>query len=254
MSEPAEARLDREREFHDSLAGGLDPASMPPRPLPELDRGAVEAAGDVRGRRVLDLGCGEGSLTLDIARRGAEVVGIDLSPGMIQVATRRMEIFMPDARAEFVAAPAEQLPFQDDSFDVVVGRFILHHLDMDRAPAEIARVLRPGGVAVFVENSGRNRLLMFARDRLAGRFGIARYGTPDEHPLDESDLAALSRAFARVEETYPVFDFFKIFDRQVLRYRWNRASAICGWLDRAVWRVAPWARRWSFRIVVRASA
>ncbi len=69
-------------------------------------------------------------------------------------------------RVEFVAAAGEQLPLENDRFDVVVGKAILHHLDVALAGAELRRVLRPGGRAAFAEPLGTNPLLTFARDHL----------------------------------------------------------------------------------------
>jgi ubiquinone/menaquinone biosynthesis C-methylase UbiE len=253
--EGGQDRQERERAFHDALAADLDPAAMPPQPLGPLDLAAVHSAGDLAGKRVLDLGCGSGDLTLALVHAGARVTAVDLSAGMLAVARRRCERFWAGpAQPAFVAAAAEDLPFADDAFDVVVGRFILHHLDMARAPAEIARVLAPGGIAVFVENSGANPLLMFARRHLTGRFGIPRYGTEDERPLQPQDLRMLERTFARVELAYPVFDFLTIFDRQVLRYRWPRISRACVAVDGWLWRTVPRARRFSFRVLVTSFA
>lgn len=243
-------RLDREREFHDDLAAELDPSSMPPGPIGVLDAAMVDAVGALEGRRVLDLGCGSGDLTVLLALARARVVGIDLSPGMVEVARRRVETFAPGADASFAAAPAEELPLEDGSVDVILGRFILHHLDIPRAAAECARVLAPGGQAFFVENSGRNPLLMFARNRLAGRFGIPRYGTVDERPLCEEDVRALREHLPDLRLEYPVFDFFAIFDRQVLRHRWRWASRLLRGLDRLIWRWLPPVRAWSFRVLV----
>lgn len=243
-------RLDRERIFHDRLAESLDPAEMPPGPLNPLDKAMVDAAGGLDGKRVLDLGCGSGDLTVLLALAKARVVGVDLSPGMVDVARRRVERFVPEAKAEFAAAPAEKLPLEDASVDVILGRFILHHLDIPRAAKECARVLAPGGQALFVENSGRNPLLMFARDRLAGRFGIPRYGTVDERPLSEEDVRTLQEHLPGLRLEYPVFDFFTIFDRQVLRHRWRRSSRLLRQLDRLAWRWLPPIRVWSFRVLV----
>jgi SAM-dependent methyltransferase len=174
---------------------------------------------------------------------------------MLAVARARCERFYgPLTRPAFVAAPAEDLPLADDSFDVVLGRFILHHLDLPRAATEIARVLAPGGLAVFVENWRGNPLLMFARTHLTGRFGIPRYGTEDERPLDPDDVAVLEAAFGRVELSYPVFDFLTIFDRQVLRYRWPPVSRACVAGDDWLWRSVPRARRFSFRVLVTSFA
>jgi SAM-dependent methyltransferase len=246
----SEDRLNRERIFHDRLAESLDPAEMPPVSLNPLDKAMVDAAGELAGKRVLDLGCGSGDLTVLLALAGARVIGVDLSPGMVDVARRRVQSFVPDAEAEFAAAPAEQLPLGDGSVDVILGRFILHHLDVPRAAKECARVLAPGGQALFVENSGRNPLLMFARDRLAGRFGIPRYGTVDERPLSENDVRALREHLAGLRLEYPVFDFFTIFDRQVLRHRWRWSSRLLRKLDQLAWRWLPPIRAWSFRVLV----
>jgi ubiquinone/menaquinone biosynthesis C-methylase UbiE len=251
----APGQLERERAFHDALAADLDPDAMPPQPLEPLDLAAIRRAGDLDGKRVLDLGCGSGDLTLPLVQAGARVTAVDLSAGMLAVARQRCEHFCAALpQPAFVAAAAEDLPFADGAFDAVVGRFILHHLDMARAPAQIARVLAPGGVAVFVENSGANRLLMFARRHLAGHFGIARYGTEDERPLQRQDLYALETAFLRVELSYPVFDFLTIFDRQVLRYRWPAISRACVAGDSWLWRAVPRVRRYSYRVLVTAFA
>lgn len=252
---PETDRLAREREFHDELATGMDPAAMPPHPLDGLEVGALESVGSLAGKRVLDLGCGAGDLSIALLARGAEVTAVDLSPGMVEIARERIRIHSGEgARVELVATAVESLPFADDCFDVAVGRFVLHHLDLAVAGAQIARVLAPGGVAIFVENSGRNKLLMWARDNLAGRFGIPRFGTVDERPLVDEDLEFLRAAFSRVELDYPRFDFFTIFDRQVLRYRWKPVTRLCHGLDSLIWRVAPPLRKYSFRVVVRAVA
>lgn len=247
--EAGAARLERERVFHDDLAAELDPRTMPKTPLAALDVAMVEEARVGRGTRVLDLGCGSGDLTLHLVATGADVVALDLSPGMVEVARQRVAMFGGGATAGFVAAPVEQTGFPDACFDVIVGRFILHHLDVGEAAAEIARVLRPGGRAVFAENSGRNRLLMLARRHVAGRLGVPRLGTDDEHPLSAADAAAIGNPFSSIELRYPVFEFFTIFDRQVLRFRHPRISRTLRAADRLVGRV-PGLSRYSFRVVV----
>jgi SAM-dependent methyltransferase len=242
-------RLDREREHHDRLAAGLDPTAMPPVEFKGIDVAILDGAEPLVGKHVLDLACGDGSLTLELLARGATVTAVDLSPGMIAVAERRIALHTSQT-ATLIAAPAEALPIEDSSVDVVVGRFALHHLDLDRAAPEMARVLRPGGLGLFLENSNRNRLLMFAREHLAGRFGIRRFGTVDERPMGTADVEHLGRYFGRAEMQYPFFYFLSIFDRQVLGYRWRLANRLCEGLDHAVWRFLPFARKWSFHVVI----
>ena len=101
-------RQAREARYHDAVAAGLDPALMPPRPLDEWERGLIEAAGELAGRRVLEVGCGDGGLSLALLERGADLTAIDLSPRMVEVARARAERFRPDARASFLSASAEE--------------------------------------------------------------------------------------------------------------------------------------------------
>jgi SAM-dependent methyltransferase len=240
----------REIGFHDALAAELDPAAMPPEAPGRLEHAILAGAGLRPGERVLDLGCGSGDLTLELAARGADVTALDLSPGMVDVASRRVELFAPRAVCKFVAAPIEESGLEAQSFDVIVGRYILHHLDLDSVAPVLAKLLVDGGRAVFGETSGRNPILMFARDNLAGRFGIPRLGTPDEHPLTDADVARLAPFFREVGVSYPVFEFFFLFDRQVLRFRWSGVSRLIDAIDQFIYRRIQSARPYSFRMIV----
>ncbi|MEA2372970.1 MAG: hypothetical protein QOH12_3364 [Solirubrobacteraceae bacterium] len=243
-----EERWEREQIFHDDLAVQLDPAALPVTEPPHYDEAVLAAAGIGPGTRVLDLGCGQGDLTLTLLARGAEVTSLDLSVGMLDVARQRVERFGGGRTAEFVAAPVEKTGLPDGSFDVVVGRWILHHVDLRPAAAELARILAPGGRAVFLENSGANPVLNFARDHLAGRFGIPRLGTEDERPLVADDWSILGRNFARVRGEFPVVDFFELFNRQVFRYRNRLGGSVCRGLDQLVGRTS--LRKYSYRVLV----
>jgi len=110
----------------------------------------VGLVGDVRGGRVLDIGCGYGEFALELMRRGTIVTGIDASDEMIDAARSRAK--ENNADIAFQVAMAEHLPFQAEQFDVVTAITILCFVD-DAAPVfrEIARVLRPGGCLVIGE-------------------------------------------------------------------------------------------------------
>jgi SAM-dependent methyltransferase len=135
---------------------------------------AVHAAGGdldalvavVGGRaeaRVLDLGCGAGHVSFAVASRVRKVVACDLSPEMLSVvdaaaAARGL------SNIETREGVAENLPFPAASFDFVLSRYSAHHWrDLDAGLREIARVLRPGGVAAIVDSisPGRPRLDSF---------------------------------------------------------------------------------------------
>jgi SAM-dependent methyltransferase len=241
-------RWDRERIFHDDLAALLDPSTLPATELGRADQVMLAAAAIGPGTRVLDLGCGQGDLTLALLARGAEVTGLDLSAGMLEVARRRIELYGNGRRAHLVAAPVERTGLPTASFDAIVGRWILHHIDLDPAAPELARILAPGGRAIFYENSGANRVLTFARNHVAGRFGIPRLGTKDERPLIADDWRALGHSFSTVRGEFPSVEVFGLFSRQVLRYRSDRAAAVCGALDRTIARTP--LRRYSYRVLV----
>jgi demethylmenaquinone methyltransferase/2-methoxy-6-polyprenyl-1,4-benzoquinol methylase/phosphoethanolamine N-methyltransferase len=119
------------------------------------DAEILARAGVACGDRVLDVGTGPGYLALAasklVAPTGA-AVGIDASPEMIdrarELAARR------GSQAEYLVASAESLPFEDDSFDVVVSRLVFHHLPGDvktQALGEMARVLKPAGRLLVVD-------------------------------------------------------------------------------------------------------
>jgi SAM-dependent methyltransferase len=107
----------------------------------------VAAVVAARPARVLEVGCGWGELAEWLARdTGAEVVAVDISPRMVELASERGV----DARV----ADVQALPFADGAFDVAVAAWMLYHVpDLDRGIAELARVLRPGGRLVAVTNS-----------------------------------------------------------------------------------------------------
>jgi SAM-dependent methyltransferase len=244
-----------ERTFHDALAQELVPAELSDWGSSGFDAALTRMAGDVRGLSVLDAGCGQGDLTLHLLRAGAHVTAVDLSPGMIEVVERRAGALGDAAeRLSTVAAPLERSGLAAESFDLILGRWVLHHLDLPTMGPELRRLLRPGGRAFFIETSGENPMLSIARRRLAGRFGIPRFGTEDEHPLVRADFDSLSGSFRAIRLHYPEFVFFWLFDRQVLKYRSRFASTMLYRMDHGVWRLLPSMRRFSYYMIVELAA
>jgi SAM-dependent methyltransferase len=153
----------------------------------------LEAAGVQSGTRLLDVACGPGHLAAGAAAKGAKAVGVDAAEGMVAVARAGY------ADIEFLRGDAERLPFGDASFDAVVAGFVVNHLPCpERALAEFARVVRPGGrVAVTVwDRPGRMRLLGVLGEAVEGTEGVCDPGLPSGGPdpfrfADDAALAAL---------------------------------------------------------------
>ena len=99
------------------------------------------------GMRVLELGCGTGYFTRELARSGAEIVAIDVSPELLEIAS--VNCLMSNVRYEIQNACA--LSYPDAVFDSVVGSSVLHHLEIREALRETYRVLKPGGTIYFTE-------------------------------------------------------------------------------------------------------
>jgi ubiquinone/menaquinone biosynthesis C-methylase UbiE len=107
-------------------------------------------------RRSLEIGAGTGYFSLNLLRAGliGEATCSDISPGMLEALAVNAQRLSLDVRTE--RADAERLPFADQSFDLVLGHAVLHHIpDLPRAFAEFARVLAPGGTLVFAGEPSR---------------------------------------------------------------------------------------------------
>jgi SAM-dependent methyltransferase len=118
---------------------------------PDLDA-LLALAGDVAGRRVLDVGAGVGATGLAFAARGARVVALDLTPAMLEAA-RGQAVERGLTAYETRLGDAAALPFPDASFDIVACRVCAHHFGRARvATGEMARVLRPGGQLLLIDS------------------------------------------------------------------------------------------------------
>jgi ubiquinone/menaquinone biosynthesis C-methylase UbiE len=170
--------------------------------------------------QVLDMGCGTGNLTAALVLEGAgdSCVGLDISPGMVQVAQEKTRGMKGCA---FRVGSATELPFPDASFDLCVGDAFLHHiLDIEACLREVFRVLKPGGIASFNEpnahgyaflefildtvqlvggwqDEGINaylHALKFMREHQGDLAALAAYPLPDKHVFSPERIEAAGLA------------------------------------------------------------
>lgn len=238
-----EARYDRETQFHDhSFAENARADAAKFYSVVRRSRQVYEELCFRRGSTVdvLEYGCGPGGVGFRLAKAGATVTGIDISPVAIEQAAQRAAD--EGLEIEYRVMNAERLEFENDSFDVVCGSGILHHLDLAQACREVARVLRPTGLAVFTEPLGHNPLINWYRNRTPDM------RTVDEHPLVRSDLSVFGESFGSVRT-----HFFDLSSLGLVPFRntsiFQSALSVAHRLDDLIFRV-PGAKWLAWNVVV----
>ena len=243
------ARWNSEARFFDRVAEKLardlrptDPLTVaryaqPRRPWYNKEL-RFQLLGDLRGRRVLDVGCGEGSNAVLMARFGAEVLGIDVSPGSIALCHRRAELDGVAQRTRFTCAPLDTVELPAGCFDVIWGDGVLHHLipELDTVMEKLTRWAKPGALFVFSEPVCLSPWLR----RLRMNLPIHTDATPDERPLEASEMALLHARLPGLRMRW--FGMLSRLDRYVLVQRnYERSppprrwlSDLLGRIDRAV--------------------
>lgn len=204
MTQPAQ--WDRERAFFDAQAkqaGHFDFAPIVARYERARNRAiyplecALSLLGDVRGKRVLDVGCGLGGNSLLLAHWGATVHGIDISSESVAVATQRAQQLGLASRTTFEATPFESVAATGRQYDIIWSAAFLHHV-LDRLPIvlrSMRALLATGGTAVLLEPVRLSRTLQRALRAMRGVVPGATESTPDERPLEPRDLAVIESQF-----------------------------------------------------------
>jgi ubiquinone/menaquinone biosynthesis C-methylase UbiE len=171
-------------------------------------------AGDLAGRRVLDVGAGTGALAAALVERGSRVWGVDAAPEMVAVANRGAS-----RTARFKEGKAEALPFKDGWFERAVLRLVVHLVDRALALPEVARVLAPGGRAVvatfdpahfsgfwlnriFPSIERIDRARFPEPDRLAGELEEAGFADVETRGLVQRSTILRAEALERIRGRY----------------------------------------------------
>jgi len=228
------AALDSQSLRIANLARYSEPLRSTPYPLEYC----CHLLGDIRGKVALDLGCGAGENTAILAMRGARVTALDISPELVGLARRRLEVNnIPSANVEFVVGSAYETTLKDASVDVVFGIGILHHLDLGLAQQEVYRILRTGAFAIFQEPVRDSRLIRFGRRLIPYR---APDVSPYERPLTSQELRAFAAPFKVLEE--------RMFGLPHLSLAGLLLPRLAPWAyrsDAAILRAAPLLRRYA---------
>jgi SAM-dependent methyltransferase len=187
------AVLASEREFHDRRFMDGDSRVNQLKYYWAIARGAEGYADMVKqlaaGADVLEYGCGGEALAPHLVALARSVHAIDISEQAIARAREQSQ----SSAVTYAVMNAMDLEYENDSFDLLCGSGIVHHLDTAVCAREVSRVLRPSGHAVFWEPLGLNPIINVYRVLTPS----AR--TPDEHPLLPRDIGILRDHFSRVD-------------------------------------------------------
>ncbi|WP_375177135.1 class I SAM-dependent methyltransferase [Marinobacter mobilis] len=192
-----ESRHRSEEEFHDRKysVDNSSPKHYSYGPTYRIFKNMKNMLGNVEGKNILEYGCGNGWMTAELAAMGANHLNtFDISDEAVK---STKELLVKRGLEQGVSVDkmaAEALAYPDNTFDVIFGFAILHHLDLDIAISELYRVLKPGGIAIFAEPLESNPAIRIYR------YFTPQYRTPDEEPIK-------IKAFSKRLESFSGFEY-----------------------------------------------
>jgi 2-polyprenyl-3-methyl-5-hydroxy-6-metoxy-1,4-benzoquinol methylase len=204
---------------------------------------------DLSQKQILDFGCGEGEVSTQLAKLGAYVTGVDISPDLIEVARKRAELDGVQDRVQFLVCDVEDSPLPPGKFDVLFCYAVLHHIDIRSAFPRLLATLKPGGVAVMLEPITFSPWLKRVRNAVP----IPREGGPLDHPLTPEDVKYVTGSLTHSRLRF--FDLFgrlqRLLPKQKGKHQWAAKVTIClGALDRVLLTLCPPLSRFSGSIVI----
>jgi 2-polyprenyl-3-methyl-5-hydroxy-6-metoxy-1,4-benzoquinol methylase len=188
--------------------------------------------GDVRGKRILELGCGDGTNAILLAIKGASVLGIDISPRAVEVARRRARLHGVEDRVQFVCQDLESvIEGNQETFDIIVGFAVLHHVIpvLSNVLQSLKKLARPDTFFLFAEPVSLSKFLRALRLRLP----IPVKGTPGERPLEPEELEIIRRHLPNTR--LRLQEFLLRFGRYMLI---NRNYELSPWYGRGLYDLA----------------
>lgn len=202
-------RKEAEAQFHDEWAAGVDVNSICVRRMneactaPEM-RSICKRLGDLRGKRLLDVGCGLGEASVYFAIQGAEVTACDISPGMLSTA-RRLAAANGVSLTTKLSASEDFGQSTAEAFDVIYAGNLLHHVDIAQTLDRVLPLMKEDGVFISWDPLAYNPIINVYR------WMATNVRTDDEHPLRLADLRLLKKRFQVSETRFFWFTTLAIF-------------------------------------------
>lgn len=202
---------------------------------------AFDWLGDLRGKIVLDICCGYSMTPVIMAMAGATVHAIDVAP-LTMSAVDRFAVRRGVHKRIFThVGPVETMTAPDNHFDLIFGGAALHHLKLDLAGPELARVLKPGGRAAFQEPLGHNLILDLARDYLPYRNRHPVKGT--DKPLLVSEIQEFGKHFTHCH--WQGFDLLTMLCKVIGVSQRSPLGIGLRKIDQGLFALAPYLQRYA---------
>jgi len=202
--------------------------------------------GPLEDRTILDLGCGVHPTPIYFALAGAkQVYACDVSSKAVAYVRTLAEQHGVADQVKVIECAAEQLPFDDEHFDLAHGEAVLHHLRLPLAGPEIARVMKEGGKGGFKDPLGQNPVFEWARDYLLYKGKDPAKGT--DAPLRFRDIETFGQSFA--EYSYRGFGLTAAPTAFLRRRRNSEVVRMAHRVDGLVLRVLPFLQRFCQYVV-----
>ena len=244
---PETDRIEREKKFHDNRFGGSDNERENARKFYSINKHQearfIEIVSKLsKDKNLLEYGCGSGEKSLQWQKFGAKVTGIDISSEGIKKAK---EINVKNEyQAEYFVMNAENTEFDDRTFDIVVGKGIIHHLDLKKSYNELSRILKADGHIVFIEPLGHNPFVNLYR------MLTPKMRTEDEHPLKMNDIKLFEKYFQNVEANYfSLLTLFAVPFRNMSIF--NKLCDILRSIDKIIFKI-PIIKRYAWTVIIHA--
>lgn len=216
---------------HDRSIGSSSHRARVPAIFDDYARYLARRVGDIAGERVLEIACGNGVLTRhlsDTLDDSVRLVATDLNPEMVDAAF----VSVGDPSVDFRPAEVTALPFDDDSFDVVVCQFgVMFFDDKLRGYHEVSRVLKPGGRFVFNvwDSLDRNRLCALVRDEMT-RLMPSVLPTFDGNPFAYNRISTITDDLRRAGFSSPYVTVMPLINRARNAHEMALALIVGSWL------------------------
>jgi SAM-dependent methyltransferase len=196
----------------------------------------ISWGGGIRGKHILDLGCGRGEFSVYLAKRGANVTAIDISSEAIAF-TNKLANFN-EVKINALMLDAFDIDKLGIPFDIITGKYVLHHLEpFEKFIEVIEKTMAKDGRAIFYENNARNKILIFFRENLVGKLGVPKYGDPDEFPFEPREIEMIKRKFKNVKVSYPKFLFWQMLAPYIFKNN-KTAHKIFTALDKFIYKLS----------------